>query len=208
MRKTLRMWRRFLAYALASACCIGCSSSHHDHDETASLGDVVFVGGTTDEALSVMLDSTAKDVASERVTFVSPAPAAELSKDAPVTVEFQTARAERLRPPARLPFVPSPPQRALWDLKQLLAPIRVAHAHGTPFNGTGYFLVFADASGMARLRVFTAQTAYTPDEAAWRGLAIGRQPIALRITSATFEENAVLVDGGPFAAGSIEFSVR
>ncbi|HET9932096.1 MAG TPA: hypothetical protein VFQ35_15440 [Polyangiaceae bacterium] len=209
VRNTGRMTSRVLAFALAWAFCCGCSSDHHADDENPSLSDVVFVGGTTDEALSVMLDATPKDVASERVTFVSPEPSATLSKAAPVAIQFQGAHARLQAPVDERPAQrPSLARRALWDLEQLLKPIGVAHAHGAPFNGTGYFLVFEDAAHQSRLRVFTDQTAYTPDSAGWGAIAAGQQPIKLSVTSAVFEENAVLGDGGPFAAGSIEFSVR
>lgn len=156
----------------------------------------------------VCVAGRAKDVATERVTFVSPEAAATLSKDAPVAIEFQPATALRTREHVPPRGVVGRSRSFFGELKRFLAPVGVAHAHGAPFNGTAYFLVFADAYHSARLRVFTNQTTYTPSASEWSALATGPQPIELSVTSATFEENSVLTDGGPFNAGTLSFSVR
>jgi len=204
------MLHRMVACALLASATFACSDDHDHDEENPSLADVVYVGGTTDEALAVMLDKPAKDVASEYVTFISPDSGAALSKDTPVAVEFQPASAQHTpRVPERAPFPGlSAKQRVLAGLNWLVHPIGIAHAHGEPFNGNGYFLVFADASKKNYLRVFTDQTSYTPTATAWAGLAAGQQPITVSLTTATFEENAVPADGGPFIGGSVEFSVH
>lgn len=207
MGKEQCMLSRVVAMTCLAALPVACSSDHHDEEENPALSDVVYVGGTTDEALEVMLDATAKDVAAQHVTFVSPEASATLSKDTPVAIEFQAASAKNERP--RAPSFPSSARRSFFsELREFLTPIGVAHAHGAPFNGTAYFLVFEDAYHSARLRVFTNQVSYTATASEWGELASGQQPIRVNVTSATFEENAVLADGGPFTAGTLEFSVR
>jgi len=210
------MLRTLVACALLASTTIACSDDHDHEDENETLADVVFVGATTDEALAVMLDKPAKDVPGEYVTFISPDAGATLSKDTPVAVEFQPPSAQHTpRAPEQAPFpvrTPQPnlsaKQRVLAGLNWLVHPIGVAHAHGAPFNGSGYFLVFADASKKTSLRVFTDQTSYTPTATEWAGLAAGQQPITISLTSATFEDNAVPADGGPFIGGTVEFSVH
>ncbi|MFZ5895607.1 MAG: hypothetical protein ACOY0T_31410 [Myxococcota bacterium] len=202
------MSTRLLLSALLACGTFACSSDHHD-DENPAFADVAFVGGTTDEALEQLLDAARKDVPSEYVTFLSPAASATLSKDTPTNFQFQGASAKLPSPSLNRHTMPMFRQRsALEELEALLTPIGVAHAHGTPFNGTAYLLVFDDAAKSTRLRVFTSQTSYTPDASAWAGLAAGEQPITLSVTSATFESNAVLSDGGPFVGGTLSFSVR
>jgi hypothetical protein len=201
----LGMLSRALACACVFALPLACSSDHHDERDNPALSDVVYVG-TSDEALEVMLDAAPKDVASQHVTFISPEASATLSKDSPATIEFQAPSANNQRFEA--PSSGAPGRSFIGELKQLLTPIGVAYAHGTPFNGTAYFLVFEDAYRSARLRVFTNQTAYTPTSTEWAALANGPQPIRVSVTSATFEENAVLADGGPFVAGALEFGIR
>jgi hypothetical protein len=202
----LGMLSRAVACACVFAFSLACSSDHHDEEDNPALSDVIYVGGTTDEALEVMLDAAPKDVASQHVTFISPEASATLSKDTPATIEFHapSAKNQRFEPP----WSGVPERSFIAELKQLLTPIGVAYAHGTPFNGTAYFLVFEDAYRSARLRVFTNQSAYTPTSTEWAALAGGPQPIRVSVTSATFEENAVLADGGPFVAGALEFSIR
>jgi hypothetical protein len=204
------MLRRTVVCSLLASIVSACSGDHHDEDGNPALADVVIVGDASDEALTVMLVLTAKDVPSEHVSFVAPEAGATLSKATPATIEFQRASAHnqrRLSEPTPFRSLDAH-QRFLADLKGLLRPLGVAHAHGAPFNGTGYFLVFTDAAKHTALRVFTDQTSYTPDASAWSALAAGTQPITLTVTSAIFEENAVLADGGPFTAGSVQFSVE
>jgi hypothetical protein len=195
---------------------VGCSNgSSHGDDEAAnpSVADVVYVGSPTDEALLRLIDGLpGKDVASRKLVFDAPSANAPLSRDAPVSFAYHGASAlERYSNETRS----SKPKREVsrrnrwrWDLQALFGAERSAWAHGTPFNGTGYYLVFSDAGATARLRVFTDQTSYLPDDAAWSRIASAAQPITLKVWSADFEENAIPANGGPFVAGEFTFEIR
>jgi hypothetical protein len=90
----------------------------------------------------------------------------------------------------------------------LVGPIRVAHAHGTPFSGFGYFLTLDGADGTSVLRVFTDTTSYTPDAPAWAAFADAAQPLTLSVVTAIFEENEIPDGAGPYLGGSVDFSVE
>jgi hypothetical protein len=92
-------------------------------------------------------------------------------------------------------------------LRELFAPIRSAHAHGTPFTGTATFLVFSVDTDPKLVRVLTSETSYTPEQAAWDKLAAAGKSITLTLVTALFEQNRVLQDGGPFAGSASQFTV-
>lgn len=214
---TLRRLQRRAPTGFALLLLAACSSNTDatgNTPETGGLPDisnVVYVGGTTDEALLRLLDVTAKDVATQRAILDAPDLSAPLPQDSPGTFSFhlasQTARTPR---PGANPR--SPPgskfQRPLRELMRFIAPERVAYAHGTPYNGTAYLLVIADANAKPALRVFTNQTSYTPDAGLWQSLALAAQPLSLSITSGFFEENNIPEDGGPFVGGTFAFRVQ
>jgi hypothetical protein len=140
----------------------------------------------------------------------SPAAGATLSKDEPPAISYHYAisgQLERRPAPSRYE-PPSWTLRARTDLTSLFGPLRAAHAHGTPFNGLGYYLEVNDADGNHGLRVFTDEGSYTPDSEAWSALASLSQPLRLTIVLAIFEENEVPAGNGPYLGGSIEFRVE
>jgi hypothetical protein len=112
-----------------------------------------------------------------------------------------------VRAPA-LPAAPPAWQRPLREILKLLGPPRVAHAHGAPFNGNGYFLQFLDADDEPLVQVFTSKTNYAPDADHWQTLLEAKQPLTLKVTSAFFENNDIPSDGGPYQGGSFEFSIE
>lgn len=196
------MASRALVAAAAAACLVGCAGG--DDATLMPPGDppvLVYVGAATDEALARLLDQAAKEDAAHRLLVDTPAAGARLDADTPVTITFSSADtaavAPRLRRPGRGPSV-------LAELFALFGPERRAHAHGTPFNGTGYLLQIDDAAKRVRLRVFTDQTSYTPPADLYAQLAAAApQPLTLTITWAAFEANAIPADGGPFLGATV-----
>lgn len=175
------------------------------------ISDVIYASGATDDALRRLLDATPKDDARQYVVIDSPDINAPVPKDSSATLTFhlasQAAQVPALRvKPERLPTPAW--QRSFHELLQLLGPPRVAHAHGTPYNGTAYFLVFTDADSKRMLRFFTGQTSYAPDTDTWQTLAQAAQPLSLEISSAFFEENEIPEDGGPFIGGKFQFRIQ
>jgi hypothetical protein len=175
------------------------------------LSDVIYVGGVTDEALVRLLDGAPKNDARQALEVHSPDLSAPLPKDSPATFEYHLASETTRAPGPRVtPATRSPAkwQRAFHELLQLLAPVRVAHAHGAAFNGTAYYLVFSDADAKPRLQVFTTGTSYTPEAADWQRLAEAAQPLALDITWAAFEANDIPAGSGPFVGGKFPFRIE
>ena len=172
---------------------------------------MIYVPNVTDEALDRMLAITPKTDARQAAVVDSPDVTAPVSKDSPATFQFhlvgQTAHAPGLHfaPNNR---APSAWRRGFHEFLQLLAPERIAHAHGEPYNGTAYYLVISDKDSKPILQVFTPETSYTPEAVDWNHLVEAPQPLTLEITSAYFESNNVTADGGPFAGGKFQFRIE
>lgn len=204
---------RRLAALASFALLLGCSNDAADSPrEPASppdISNVVYAGGTTDEALLRLLDVTPKDDARQYVIVDAPDLSEPLPSDPPPTFEFHLAsEATHVPTPPAAP-VPRPAwQRALREVLQLLGPPRVAHAHGVPYNGTAYYLVVSDADAKPVLQLFTGKASYTPPSDAWQKLTAAKPPLTLDITSAFFEANDIPADGGPFVGGSFELTIE
>ncbi|HEX2672585.1 MAG TPA: hypothetical protein VHM25_17000 [Polyangiaceae bacterium] len=196
---------------LVISACSSSSDAPANPDGEQDLGDVIYVPNVTDEALERMLAITPKTDARQAVVVDSPDLSAPVSKDSPATLHFHLL-GETTRAPA-LPFAPSHSAPSKWrrgfhELVQLLAPERIAHAHGEPYNGTAYYLVISDKDSKHLLQVFTPETSYTPEAADWKHLVEAPQPLTLEITSAYFEGNNVTADGGPFVGGKFQFRIE
>lgn len=187
-----------------------CSSSDEpkaaEPDAAPDLEDVVYLSGTTDEALERLVDANAKDDPSQYVIVDAPDFSVPLPADTPAIFEYHLA-SEATRAPL-LPPAPPAWQRPLREVLKLLGPPRVAYAHGAPFNGNGYFLTILDADDEPVLRVFTGKNDYAPTTERWQTLVQAKQPLTLEVTSAFFENNDIPSDGGPYIGGSFEFSIE
>lgn len=199
---------------LSGALLGGCGSDDTpEPDPHAAVADVVFTDLATDEALLRLIAATPRDEASRRLSFDPPldADGAVLSAEAPVSFSWALPNAARNSAEPVPPLRPSEPGlRHVWrELVRFLHPIGTAHAHGAPFNGTGFFLTFAAASGAKpALRVFTAAREYTPESAHWATLSASGSAWALVITYADFENNEIVAGGGPFVGGVVSFRVE
>lgn len=194
-----------------------------EHDEPAAVGDVVLEGVVTDEAygaLDVALGNGApKDEPARTATLDAPADGASLPRATAPTFSWHFGAGMTQRTPGVGEDAPCfafgrPSQTTSathvdWTapLRMLLVPVRVAHAHGDPFNGTGTFLVFSTDTTPNLVRVFTSNTTYTPSAEAWGKMTSAGKPITLKLVSAIFESNRVAQDGGPFAGTTTTFTV-
>lgn len=204
---------RALAGALLLMAVTACSSdADHDHSTGAvDISNAIYVGGVTDEALERLLDVTPKDDARQAIVVDSPDLSEPLPADIAATFEFHLASQAMRTPGPRKGAArhrASHWQRAWHEVVRGLSPVSVAHAHGTPYNGTAYYLVVTDADAQTLLQVFTPQTSYQPEADAWHRLADAKQPLKLGITSAFFEDNDIPADGGPFVGGTFEFRIE
>jgi hypothetical protein len=187
----------------------GCSQAGVERPSGAeSTSDVVYAGETTDEALDRLLDVAPVDIASKRLRILAPADGDVLR--AATAIEFEVAMpgaTSLLRLPSPGPAKPSVGS-FLRQVGHWLQPIGVAHAHGTPFSGTGYLFRVSAADGVPALLVFSDAQRYTPSEEAWARMAQAPQPLELSVIYAFFEDNAIPEGGGPFAGGEVAFRLK
>lgn len=177
----------------------GCESPAEPKTPVSTdISDVVYDGLATDEALVILLGFKAQSDPSQNAVVDNPAPQMSLSAASPATFAWHIGEMASVSPP--------PLRKNTLDIGALLGPA-LAHAHGAPINGRGYFLVFSTPASPKLLRVFTTELTYTPDAAAWATLVSAGGPISLTVTNAIFEDNRVAQDGGPFAGAAISFSM-
>ena len=176
--------------------------------------------GTTDEALAALASALNRAPAadpSQAQTLSAPA-AGELSRTTIPTFTWRlgsTSGIQKGVAPAqrfavgdrtRDAFGLHVEHRALDEFSKLLGPIRVAHAHGTPFSGTGTLLTFSTSSNPKLLRIFTASSSFTPPATDWDRL-VAANGFTLELVSAVFADNRILQDGGPYQGSKTEFTV-
>jgi hypothetical protein len=184
-------------------------------DESEAPGAVVYRGAVTDEALARLLDQAPLSDTTQRLSVLTPEEGAVLSATAPVELAFEDSSVVLLRAPSdpvgerhkkaanRVPHLGR--ERGLFERLGL---VRVAHAHGEPFNGRGYYLSVLDADGAALLSVFTDDTRYLPSEAEWASVAAGADPLELTLLWADFDANDIPAGGGPFLTAALRFRVE
>jgi hypothetical protein len=161
--------------------------------------DAVYEGSATDEALLALLDLPEKPTTAQ-LAFAEPAAQAKVSTAAAPTFKWTYVQktAHMLVPPA----AKSPSTR--HELQRLFSLEQVAHAHGAPVYGVAYLLTFEGEGKTQLARVFTTRTLYTPTGAAWDKLKTVRGKVTVRLTAATFDNNAVIAGGGPFTGTPLE----
>lgn len=196
---------RLVARSLVAACVcsavvihgLGCSSSSDDDHTTPSAtanvpSDVIYNAGT-DEALASVLGVAAKpdDAKAGKLT-------APMDKEAvPASPAFTFAwSAGTAMAPAR-----GPRARTMWaELRRVVETERAAHAHGTPYTGVIYYLVFSTPTVPRLAAVLTAGPGYQPDATTWSKMAASKEPITITMIAARLENNGLTPDGGPFAS--------
>lgn len=191
-----------LVFSFGAACSSTPTST--PASSVAGLEDVVYEGGASDEALDAMLALPAQS-ASSPAQFLQPAANAQLPAATPPSFTWSETvgrRAGRRVPAEHLARSLGPRWRSV-----ALFGGGPAHAHGAALNGKAYLITFASADNPKALRVFTSLTTYTPTAAAWQKLSGAKGPITAKLHSATFDNNTVVSDGGPFGGGTLVFTV-
>lgn len=198
---------------------VGCE--HEDEHATTpapGLGDVVYAGAATDEALKDMLAVPAKS-GDKRARIAAPVNGAKLSAAPTFSWTFATSSSDAgavgwFEPPwSRTPVKSATSGTNAATFASLLAAAfpgeRSAYAHGDPVNGTAYFLVLSTAQNEKLLRVFTTATTYLTDAAAWDKVKKASASGAIRavVTTGLFDNDKVISGGGPFEGEAISFEV-
>jgi hypothetical protein len=92
-------------------------------------------------------------------------------------------------------------------LLQVLDPVPPAYAHGETLSGRTYFLVIATADDPKLVRLFTRDTAYTPDAGVWSRITAAKGPLTVTVTGAIFESARIASGGGPWKSAAVSFTV-
>ena len=157
-----------------------CSS---DDTATASLdtSDVVHQGLVTDGQLRAVLSNEARDWAWAGGQFDAPEDSAVLSSETPFEFTWHADATEDI-----------PAAGAPNDFEMM------------------HLLIFSTPSKSNLLRVFSSLDSYTPDAAAWQTLTLAgkAEAITLSLTSATFEGDALTINGGPFIGQALTFTIE
>lgn len=188
---SLLMW-------LAAGTAIVYAPACDDHSTVESTDDTVYEGGTNDEALVKLDEAKATDDPAGGPVFVVPDANASLVAAPPPTFSWK-ASPTAARMPTRAPVriaAPAP-----------FGSVRSAHAHGAPVNGRAYLVAFTGASGAPVLRVFTTTTTYTPNAARWERLRASGASLTATITTASYDNNNIVPDGGPRKGAPRTFSI-
>jgi hypothetical protein len=209
-----------LGVALFAGCSDDGGTGGAPADENA---DVVYVNGMTDEALEALQAAPLKTDVDKTAAFTWPEPGAAVTPTEPFEfcwhigpvaanqpVKSQNrlgALSHDLLLPVRAEKAERQTSIATSLLKSLLSGVPRAHAHGTPVDGPGYFLVISSASDPKLVRVFTNALDYKIEPADWDRLkAVGAEMTA-KVIWADFETNRVLNDGGPWDGTAVTFTI-
>jgi hypothetical protein len=152
--------------------------------DPSAPADVIYVGGTTDEAWISM--DEAMEIVDDADAPMLVDPSGPVARTAPVAFTW-TPGAVAAVPPGRGAF--------REELAALLTGRARAQAHGTPYTGAMYRLTI-EVPGGEVVRVLAASTTWTPDAATWARLTGGGSPLSIEIAAAYARLNRV--EEGPF----------
>jgi hypothetical protein len=182
------------------ACSSDDSESVPTDEGNPELADVLYEGGTTDEALEALLDAEPIDDPAKAAVLTWPGDGDEMPRSPIIKFCWNGGTAGAELGPALRSRPASP-----W-YREIVGSERAAEAHGAPLNGKAYFVVFSTPSNDKLVRVFTTATEFLPDETTWEKIVSAEEPITVTITTAIFDDNLLASDGGPFAGTPVTFT--
>ena len=210
----------FLLIPAATALLYACGGPNTQPAPETVDADVVLEGDVTDETFVAMKSAIDQgqpaSSATKSATIEKPADGTSVPRATEPTFTWHVGPQAGLTKETQsrrfvgLDLAPTATQdtgSALRPLQELFGPIRSASAHGDPFNGTGTLLVFSTASDATLVRVFTGVTTYTPTKEAWGKITAAGKPISITLISAVFEQDRVVMNGGPFTGSISTFTV-
>lgn len=196
---------------------VGCGDSSTDGSggEGPDISDVIYEGGTNDEALEALLAAAPQDDAGKVPVVTWPLDGAEVPDDEIPWLGWQPAselaQGPAPRSPHRYGHVLSPTSLEPSAVHQLLEPlfggVRSAHAHGDPISGPAYFAVVSSESHPELVRVFTTEREYLPTEEVWEKIKAVKEPITVTVTAAEFDSNRIAQGGGPWKGAPSTFTI-
>ncbi len=196
---TARLLRTTLFVALASSAAYmpACSSSSDSAQTSSSLtAGVLYEGGTSDVTLVQILNTEADSWGWAGGAFLTPKPDSALAANTGATI---VSAAE--------PYTFSWHSDPSDVFPQAGAAGALSIASGGGFTGMAYLLVFSTPDNARLLRVYTTNASYTPSASAWKQLVSVQGPITVALTTATFENDELTVEGGPHGGQQLSLTI-
>ena len=195
MSKLILRTTLLAALAATAAYMPACSSSSDSAQASDSLtSGVVFEGGATSSTLIQILQTESDSWGWAGGAFLTPKPDSALAATAAVSV------------PAAKPYTFSwhSDQTDVFPEAGAAGALSIQSSGG--YTGMAYLLVFSTPDNARLLRVYTTGSSFTPSAAAWQSLVKATGPVTLTLTTATFENDALTVDGGPHGGQQLTLS--
>jgi hypothetical protein len=169
------------------------------HDDHHAPTDALIQGEANIDGFDAFSAATATNDAAKAPTLTSPASDAKVPGAQPIKFEWKAATAQVA------PFDRTHGFAARFPIP--FASIRDARAaHGDPMNGKAYLLTLRNGETNV-VRVFTTDTTYQPDAAAWQKLRDART-ISATVTVASFDNNRIVSGSGPFVGNATSFTIE
>ena len=196
---TSRLLRTTLLVALASSAAYmpACSSSSDSAaSSTALTAGVLYEGEATEVTLLQILNTEADSWGWAGGAFIAPKPDKALAVNTGATIVS-----------ADTPYTFAWRSDPSDVFPQAGAAGALSIAAGGGFTGMAYLLVFSTPENPRLLRVYTTNPSYTPSAAAWQQLVSAKGPITAALTTATFENDALTVEGGPHGGQQLSLTI-
>jgi hypothetical protein len=187
----------FLALAASAAYMPACSSSSDSAEAEPSLTKgVIYEGDATELTLIEFLNTPSDSWGWAGGAFLTPEP----EKAHAINTEAHIAS---LAEPYTFSWHSEPSD----VFPQAGAAGALAIEAGGGFTGMAYLVVFSTPDNAQLLRVYTTDTSYTPSASAWKQLVAVHGPITVALTTATFENNELTLEGGPHAGQQLTLTI-
>jgi hypothetical protein len=183
----------FATAVVASYVPLACGDDEHSHSSGPT--DAIYLGNATDEGLAAFDAATPTTDAAKAPALTSPTAGQKVPAATPIAFNWKET------PTALLPR--SAPR---YGGSSPFGAMRAAHAHGNPMNGRAYLLALR-SNGSTVVRVFTTNTTYTPDDAAWTKLKNAKSIEAV-LATVSYDNNNIVQGSGPFVAPGVAFTIE
>ncbi|MEO8902323.1 MAG: hypothetical protein ABI627_12415 [Polyangiaceae bacterium] len=196
---TSRLLRTSLLVALASsaaympACSSGSDSAPSSNALTAG---VVFQGDAAEGTLLQVLNTESDSWGWAGGAFLKPKPNSSLAASTGATIAS-----------AAEPYTFSWHSDPSDSFPQAGAAGALSIAAAGGFTGLAYLLVFSTPDNARLLRVYTTIPSYTPSASAWKQLVAVGGPITVALTTASFENDQLTVEGGPHGGQQLSLTI-
>ena len=194
-----RLLRTTLLVALASSAAYmpACSSSSDGAQSSSSLTAGVLLEGDASEVTLLQVLNTESDTWGwAGGAFITPKPASALAANTDATIVS-----------ADKPYTFSWHSDPSDSFPQAGAAGALSIAAAGGFTGLTYLLVFSTPDNARLLRVYTTIPSYTPSAAAWKQLVAVSGPITVALTTASFENDQLTVEGGPHGGQQLALTI-